>query len=36
VDGGLVTGVPSSVISLIDDTPEILREGAGDVTPFRA
>lgn len=35
VDGGLVPGVPSSVISLIDDTPEILREGAGDVTPFR-
>ncbi|MEN6440275.1 MAG: L-threonylcarbamoyladenylate synthase [Syntrophobacter sp.] len=35
VDGGLVSGVPSSVISLIDDTPEILREGAGDVTPFR-
>jgi len=35
VDGGRVSGVPSSVISLIDDTPEILREGAGDVTPFR-
>lgn len=35
VDGGAVSGVPSSVISLIDDTPEILREGAGDVTPFR-
>lgn len=35
VDGGLVAGVPSSVVSLIDDTPEILREGAGDVTTFR-
>jgi tRNA threonylcarbamoyl adenosine modification protein (Sua5/YciO/YrdC/YwlC family) len=35
VDGGVVPGVPSSVISLIDDTPEILREGAGDLSPFR-
>lgn len=35
VDGGGVPGVPSSVISLVDDTPEILREGAGDVSPFR-
>ncbi len=34
VDGGVVQGVPSSVISLIDDTPEILREGAGDFAPF--
>ncbi|HYA43485.1 MAG TPA: L-threonylcarbamoyladenylate synthase [Syntrophobacteraceae bacterium] len=35
VDGGVVPGVPSSVISLIDDTPEILREGAGDLSPFK-
>ncbi len=35
VDGGIVPGVPSSVISLVNDTPEILREGAGDVSPFR-
>jgi tRNA threonylcarbamoyl adenosine modification protein (Sua5/YciO/YrdC/YwlC family) len=27
--------LPSSVISLVDDRVEILREGAGDVTPFR-
>ena len=36
VDGGVVTGVPSSVISLVNDTPEILREGGGDVSAFRA
>lgn len=35
VDGGLVSGVPSSVISLIDDMPEVLREGAGDIAAFR-
>ena len=35
VDGGIVPGVPSSVISLVNDTPEILREGAGDVSPFK-
>ncbi len=35
VDGGNVAGVPSSVISLVNDVPEILREGAGDVSPFR-
>ena len=35
VDGGIVPGVPSSVISLIDDVPQILREGAGDLSAFR-
>ena len=35
VDGGIVPGVASSVISLVNDTPEILREGAGDVSPFQ-
>ena len=34
VDGGRVSGEPSSVISLIDDEPEILREGLGDVNVF--
>ncbi|NTV43476.1 MAG: threonylcarbamoyl-AMP synthase [Syntrophobacteraceae bacterium] len=35
VDGGPVSGKPSSVISLIDDNPEVLREGSGDVSIFR-
>ena len=34
VDGGPVTGEPSSVISLIDDVPEIIRKGKGDVSLF--
>jgi len=34
VDGGAVSGQPSSVISLIDDEPEVLREGLGDVNVF--
>ena len=34
VDGGPVPGQPSSVISLIDDMPEIIRKGLGDVTVF--
>jgi len=34
IDGGIVPGKPSSVISLIDDQPEIIRRGAGDVTIF--
>jgi tRNA threonylcarbamoyl adenosine modification protein (Sua5/YciO/YrdC/YwlC family) len=32
IDGGPVSGRPSSVISLMDDEPEILREGLGDVS----
>lgn len=35
VDGGPVSGKPSSVVSLIDDNPEVLREGSGDVSIFR-
>jgi len=35
IDGGIVAGKPSSIISLIDDIPEILREGSGDITIFR-
>ncbi len=34
IDGGPVPGSPSSVISLIDDAPEVLREGLGDVEEF--
>ena len=34
IDGGPVPGAPSSVISLIDDEPEIIRHGAGDVDIF--
>jgi tRNA threonylcarbamoyl adenosine modification protein (Sua5/YciO/YrdC/YwlC family) len=33
--GASVPGKPSSVISLIDDIPEIIREGAGDVSLFK-
>ncbi len=32
IDGGPVMGEPSSVISLLDDTPDVLREGIGDVS----
>jgi tRNA threonylcarbamoyl adenosine modification protein (Sua5/YciO/YrdC/YwlC family) len=35
IDGGAVPGKPSSVISLIGDTPEVLREGSGDVSIFK-
>jgi tRNA threonylcarbamoyl adenosine modification protein (Sua5/YciO/YrdC/YwlC family) len=34
IDGGPVPGAPSSVISLIDDIPEIIRHGAGDIDIF--
>ncbi len=34
VDGGPVPGKPSSVISLINDIPKILRKGLGDVSLF--
>ena len=35
IEGGPVPGNPSSVISLINDIPDILREGVGDVSIFR-
>ena len=35
VDGGVVYPDPSSVISLIEDTPAVIREGKGDVSLFR-
>ena len=34
IDGSIVPGQPSSVISLIDDIPEIIRKGMGDVSLF--
>jgi tRNA threonylcarbamoyl adenosine modification protein (Sua5/YciO/YrdC/YwlC family) len=34
IDGGPVPGYPSSVISLIDDSPEVIRKGMGDVSLF--
>jgi tRNA threonylcarbamoyl adenosine modification protein (Sua5/YciO/YrdC/YwlC family) len=34
IDGGPVPGEPSSVISLINDTPEIIRRGRGDISIF--
>ncbi|MCK5695103.1 MAG: threonylcarbamoyl-AMP synthase [Desulfobacula sp.] len=34
IDGGPVSGSPSSVVSLIDDIPEIIRYGAGNVDIF--
>jgi tRNA threonylcarbamoyl adenosine modification protein (Sua5/YciO/YrdC/YwlC family) len=34
IDGGVFMPQPSSIISLLDDTPEVMREGKGDVTPF--
>ena len=35
IDGGRVFPDPSSIIDLTGDYPVILREGKGDVTPFR-
>jgi tRNA threonylcarbamoyl adenosine modification protein (Sua5/YciO/YrdC/YwlC family) len=34
IDGSPVLGEPSSVVSLIDDMPQIIRRGAGDVSLF--
>ena len=34
IDGSGVSGEPSSIISLINDTPQIIRRGAGDVSLF--
>jgi len=34
IDGGTVPGNPSSVISLINDMPEVIRKGIGDVNIF--
>jgi len=34
VDGGILISQPSTVISLIDDIPEIIRVGKGDISTF--
>ncbi len=34
IDGGVIDPQPSSVISLVDDTVEVLRVGKGDVSAF--
>ena len=34
IDGGPIDNTPSSVVSLIDDIPEVIRHGAGDVDIF--
>lgn len=34
IDGSILPGQPSSVISLIDDIPEVIRKGMGDVSLF--
>jgi len=34
IDGGPVPGEPSSVVSLINDIPEVIREGLGDISLF--
>jgi len=35
IDGGIMGPELSSVVSLVDDTPEVLREGKGDVSAFQ-
>ncbi|MBW1739502.1 MAG: threonylcarbamoyl-AMP synthase [Deltaproteobacteria bacterium] len=35
IDGGPVPGQPSSVVSLIEDRPEVIRVGLGNVTIFQ-
>jgi tRNA threonylcarbamoyl adenosine modification protein (Sua5/YciO/YrdC/YwlC family) len=34
IDGGVFMPQPSSIISLLDEAPLVMREGKGDVTPF--
>jgi tRNA threonylcarbamoyl adenosine modification protein (Sua5/YciO/YrdC/YwlC family) len=34
IDGGMVLPEPSSIVSFIDDVPEVLRAGKGDVSAF--
>ncbi len=32
IDGGLIVGEPSTVVSLVDDKVKVLREGKGPLT----
>jgi tRNA threonylcarbamoyl adenosine modification protein (Sua5/YciO/YrdC/YwlC family) len=34
IDGGVFYQNPSSIVSLIDDMPEVIREGKGDISSF--
>lgn len=34
VDCGIIPPAPSSVVSLVDDVPEVIREGKGDISFF--
>lgn len=34
IDGGFCGFEESTIVSLLDDVPEVLREGAGDASPF--
>ena len=34
IDGGVLYQSPSSVVSLIDDVPEVIRKGKGDISSF--
>ena len=34
IDGGIGGNMPSTVIDLTNETPEVVREGRGDATPF--
>ncbi|MFH7565897.1 L-threonylcarbamoyladenylate synthase [Oceanimonas smirnovii] len=34
IDGGVIDSRPTTVVDLYDDTPVIVREGTGDITPF--
>ena len=34
IDAGIILPAPSSIISLIDDEPEVIRAGQGDVSAF--
>jgi tRNA A37 threonylcarbamoyladenosine synthetase subunit TsaC/SUA5/YrdC len=35
IDGGILPPELSSVVSLVDDVPEVIREGKGDVSEFQ-
>ncbi|ARJ43544.1 threonylcarbamoyl-AMP synthase [Pantoea alhagi] len=35
IDGGTLGQQPTTVIDLTSDTPEVIREGVGDIRPFR-